>query len=147
MADSDVYRQADTPQKETAPPQPQKEGKREEIVTTDQEVPFTAYEGEHKHPYLVDHFKLGDRWADELGGFQTEIDTIEGYFKDKIGQGEMINSVDAVREKMKGIYKLCGIDKTERTTMQIEKLAAYIEFLKKTDHIKLNNSKYGRAII
>jgi hypothetical protein len=144
MSDSDVYRKADTPQKQK--PQAQAtEGRAEADTSTDIEVPFTDYEGEHKHPFMVDHFKLGDTWAESLGGFTKEINLIEGYFKDKIQSGDMDNSVEAVKERMKGIYKLCGIDKTERTTMQIEKLAAYIEFLKKTDHIKLNHNRYGRT--
>lgn len=108
------------------------------------EPPFTDYQKQYKHPFIVDHFKLGDRWADELGGFSEEVKSIEGYFTDKINKGEMINDTEAVREKLKGIYKLCNIDKTERTTMQIEKLAAYIDFLRKTDDIKLNHQKYGR---
>jgi hypothetical protein len=140
---SDVYRAPDAP---VAPVETkQQEGTKIADTSSDLEVPFTAYEGEHKHPFMVDHFKLGDNWKDSLGGFQKEIDTIEGYFKEKINSGEMDNSVDAVQTKMKAIYKLCGIDKTERTTMQIEKLSAYIEFLKKTDHITLNHTKYGRA--
>jgi hypothetical protein len=108
------------------------------------EPPFTDYQKQYKHPFIVDYFKLGDRWADELGGFSEEVKSIEGYFTDKINKGEMINDTEAVREKLKGIYKLCNIDKTERTTMQIEKLAAYIDFLRKTDDIKLNHQKYGR---
>lgn len=108
------------------------------------EPPFTDYESQKRHPYLVDHFKLGDRWSDELGGFNDEVKSIEGYFKDKIHKGEMKDDISAVREKINGIYKLCNIDKTERTTMQIEKLAAYIDFLRKTDHIILNNRKYDR---
>jgi len=107
------------------------------------EPPYTDYEKVHNHPYLVDHFKLGDTWRDKLGGFEKEISLIEGYFKDKINEGQMKNEKEAVQEQLKKIYRLCNIDKTERTTMQIEKLAAYIEFLRKTDLISLNHYKYG----
>jgi hypothetical protein len=110
---------------------------------SDEEVPFTDYQKQHHHPFLVDHFNLGDSWADKFGGFKDEIDTIEGYFKSMIEKGEMKNEVDAVKEKFKEIYKLCKIDKTERITMQIEKLAAYIRFLIETDDIKLNHNKYA----
>jgi len=110
---------------------------------SDIEPPYTDYQKMKHHPYIVDHFKLGDSWQNELGGFEDEVSLIDGYFKGKIEQGEMKNDTEAVREKMNSIYKLCHIDKTERTTMQIEKLAAYIKFLKETDDIKLRNFKYG----
>lgn len=127
------------------PIEPQKKGDDSSIHSSEAPVPYTDYQKQHHHPYIVDHFELGDSWQDKLGGFEGEVNAIESYFKDKIEQGEMKNDVESVREKLKGIYKLCGIDKTERTTMQIEKLAAYIDFLRKTDHIKLNNHKYGRS--
>jgi hypothetical protein len=107
------------------------------------EVQFTDYLQQHKHPFLVDHFQLGDTWADKYGGFKEEIDTIEGYFRERIEQGQMDNSLEAVKEKFKEIYKLCKIDKTERTTMQMEKLAAYIKFLKDTQNIEDSYIKYG----
>lgn len=124
--------------------EPQVKGDPSSTHESEAPVPYTDYQKTHHHPYLVEHFELGDTWQDSLGGFNDEITTIESYFKDKIEQGEMKNDVESVKERLKSIYKLCGIDKTERTTMQIEKLSAYIEFLRKTDHIKLNNQKYGR---
>lgn len=119
---------------------PQRSGDGASVQETKVQPPFTDYESVHKHPYLVDHFELGDRWRD---GFEKEINNIEDYFKSKIELGELKNDTEAVKDKLKGIYKLCNIDKNERATMQIEKLSAYIEFLKKTDHIKLNHAKYG----
>lgn len=139
-----VTRVAETPVEARSEPQIKGDGVSTQDSTT-VEPPFTEYEKINKHPYLVDHFKLGDTWQDKLGGFGDEVSSIEGYFKEKIQQGEIRNDVESVREKLKSIYKLCGIDKTERTTMQIEKLAAYIEFLRKTDHIKTNYLKYGRS--
>lgn len=108
------------------------------------EVPYTEYEHMNHHPYVVDHFKLGDSWKEKLGGFEKEVGVIEDYFKGEIDKGQLKNEVEAVKEKLSKIYKLCGIDKTERVTMQIEKLSAYLEFLKKTDNINLNHEKYSR---
>jgi len=124
-------------------PEPVKIGDKAGTQDVQVEPPYTDYEKVNGHPYLVDHFKLGDTWRDKLGGFEKEVSLIEGYFKDKIDQGQMKNEKEAVKEQLKKIYKLVGIDKTERTTMQIEKLAAYLEFLKKTDNISLNYYKYG----
>jgi len=138
-----VTRTAETNTPQTIAPQVKGDGSNTQ--TADVEPPFTDYEKINKHPYLVDHFKLGDTWQDAFGGFDSEIRTIESYFKDKITNGEMKNDITSVKDKLKSIYKMCGIDPTERTTMQIEKLSAYIEFLKKTDNIKLNHQKYGRS--
>jgi hypothetical protein len=129
------------------PPAPQIKGDGVQTQDTDVQPPYTEYEKEFKHPYLVEHFGLGDSWQDKFGGFDNDIRTIDNYLKNKIEQGELKNDVESVKEKIKSIYKLCGIDKNERVTMQIEKLSAYIDFLKKTDHIKLNHQKYGRQNI
>ena len=107
------------------------------------EIPYTDYEKFNHHPYLVDHFKLGDTWRDKIGGFEKEITNIEEYFRERINHGQMQNTTEAVKDTIKKIYKLCKIDKNERITMQIEKLSAYIEFLKKTDDIKLKHYKYA----
>lgn len=126
---------------------PQKAGDGAGVPDIKVEAPFTEYEHINHHPYIVDHYKLGDTWQDKLGGFEKEVSTIEDYFKGEISNGKLKNEVSAVKEKIDKIYKLVGIDKTERTTMQIEKLAAYLEFLKKTDYINLSNYKYGRQSI
>ena len=106
------------------------------------EPPYTDYEKVHNHPFLVDYYKIGDTWRDKLGGFEKEIESIDGYFRNKIQQGQLKNEKESVESEIKKIYKLCGIEKTERTTMQIEKLAAYIDFLRKTDDITMNHFKY-----
>jgi hypothetical protein len=136
-----VFRSKSEPSTQTETPYKTGDGMSTHIPDT--EVPFTDYQKGNNHPFLVDYFKLGDTWQDKFGGFEKEINSIEGYFRGKIEQGELKNETSAVKEQMKRIYKLCEIDKTERTTMQIEKLAAYIEFLRKTDSIKLNREKYA----
>lgn len=105
-------------------------------------VPFTEYRTMNAQPFLVEYFDLGDSWQEKMGGFEKEVDLIEGYFKDKIEQGSMKNETDVVKDEIKKIYKLTKIDKSERTTMQIEKLAAYIEFLKRTDKIEVDRYRY-----
>ena len=107
------------------------------------EPPFSDYEKVNGQPYLVDHFKLGDSWQEKIGGFSEEIKTIDVYLANQIKHGKIDNSVEAVREALKKVEKLCGADKTERTTMRIEKIAAYAEFLNKTMDIDYNNYKYG----
>lgn len=140
---SDLYKTAEVVTESPQVAEPQVEKERIASTETSQEVPYTDYEKTSGHPYLVDYFELGDTWRDKLGGFEKEITLIDGYFKEQIEQGQLRNELAAVKEKMKKIYKLCNIDTTERITMQIEKLAAYIEFLRKTENINLNHFKYG----
>lgn len=130
--------------KATSEPAKPVEYKENVPVTANEEVepPFTDYRQEKKYPFLVDYYKLGDAWQDRAGGFEQEIDLIEGYFKDKIEQGQMQNDTQVVKDEIKKMYKLNKIDKNERTTMQIEKLAAYIKFLKETDKIEMLRYKY-----
>ena len=78
-----------------------------------------------------------------MGGFGKEIETIDSYLESQIKYGKIDNSVEAVKEALKKIEKMCGADKTERVTMRIEKIAAYAEFLNKTMDIDYNNYKYG----
>lgn len=139
---NDIYREKTEYAEEK--PQEVKVGDKAGTQEPDVEVPYTEYEVAHKHPFLVDYFKLGDTWQDKLGGFEKEVTLIEGYFKEQIEKGKLKNEKDAVEERLKSIYRLCNIDRSERTTMQIEKLSAYIEFLKKTDNIHFNNWRYGR---
>ena len=139
--DNSVYRKPEEP---VAKPQsqPVKIGDKAGTQDVKVEVPYTEYEKENNQPYMVEHFKLGDSWKDKLGGFEKEVGLIEDYFKGQIEQGKLKNEIGAVKEKLSKIFKLCNIDKTERATMQIEKLTAYLEFLKKTENIDLNNYKY-----
>jgi hypothetical protein len=118
-------------------------GDNSSIEKIDIEAPFTHYKEINHHSYIVDHFKLGDTWKDKLGGFENEVSLIEDYFKEEIGKGNIKDDISSVKSKMDKLYKLCDIDKSERITMQIEKLSAYLEFLKKTENIKTKN--YGQV--
>jgi len=142
MADT-VFRSAKIHEETTTEKPPQRVEKTSEVVNVDIEPPFTQYEKIHNKPYTVDHFQLGDTWTDKYGGFQKEIDVIEGYLRQRINTGEVQDDTKAVKEHLKKVYKLCNIDKNERVTMQIEKLAAYMEFLNKIDNIKFNQQRYG----
>ena len=53
-------------QEVTKPVKPTTDGK------TGIEPPYLDYESVNGHPYLVDHFQLGDSWKDKLGGFEKE---------------------------------------------------------------------------
>jgi len=113
------------------------------IVQTEVEPPYLDWEREKGKPYIAEYFKLGELWNDKVGGFEEEIGTIQKYIKDEIEQGRLDNSVEAVKGVLKGIEKMAGFDKSERTTIKIAQMAAYTEFLYKTRNIKNNQRKYG----
>lgn len=108
------------------------------------EVPYLNYEGEHGHPYSVDHFKLGDTWDDANGGFRQELAIMEEYMEKQIESGEIANSVDAIKERYKEIEKITKVNKEERAVVKVETIAAYIRFLMETDKTKFNLMRYGK---
>lgn len=108
-----------------------------------EEVPYLDYETQHNHPFSVDYFELGDRWDDPNGGFPKEVSVIEEYIEKKIRSGDIANTVKAVREELRGLEKINGIKKEERLVIKVDTIAAYCEFLMKTDETKYNVRRYG----
>lgn len=107
------------------------------------EVPYTDYEKQNNHPFVVDHYQLGDTWKEDLGGFEPEVTLIEEFISDKINKGEIPNNVNAVKEAIKKIEKLTNIDKNERSLVKIETVAEYVKFLMKVDKIHFNINRYA----
>jgi len=141
MADT-VFRNQSTAT--TAQP-PKVESKNDAQATPNSgvEVPFNDYEMEHGHPYLVDHFQLGDTWNDAVGGFPKEITTINSYIEGKIKNGDIANSVTAIRSLIRGMEKMNNLTQEERTVVKIETLSNYVEFLMKNDALKGNLRRYA----
>ena len=134
-----TFRQKQEPVKEISP-----EGKSSDTAPIVKvEVPYTDYEKEHNHPYIVDHFELGDRWQDDVGGFSKEVTLIEEFFSNQIKSGDLPNNKEAIKEAIKKMEKITGVNKNARPLVRIETLAAYVEFLMKCDKIKFNISRYG----
>ena len=129
------------PQAEAMPAKPN--GPTPSVITI--EVPYTSYSSAHTRPYSVDHFELGDLWNDPVGGFPEEIGTIEEYFTKKIESGEIENSVDAVKKKLKEIERLSNFNKDGRKTLRVGTAAAYVKFLMGSEDIKFSIKKYANA--
>lgn len=144
MAGETTFRTASTPVADTGTTTIQ--AKPEQAVsTTAVEVPFTDYARENAKPFSVEYFGLGDTWNEPTGGFPKEIETIENYFADRIADGEMANSVSAVKDRLKEILKITNMSKEERAVIKIETIAAYIKFLKEGADIKRSIKRYGSA--
>ena len=99
------------------------------------EVPYTEYKTKNENQYLVDHYEIGDTWQEKLGGFETEVNTIDMYIRDKIDSGLMDNSLAAVKETIKKLEKQSNVNKEDRTVSKIAKISAYAEFLMKTKRL------------
>lgn len=121
-----------------------KTGKRQEVSTSNIEVPYLDYEREHGSPYSVEHFALGDTWSNRDGGFPAEVGIIEEYFKSKITGGDMANSVSAVKDRIKEILKVTNTRDEERQVVKIGTISAYIKFLMESDKINYDARKYAK---
>ena len=111
----------------------------------DVQVPYLDYEDSAGHPYIVEYFNLGDSWSDPIGGFPKELGIIEDYIQEKVDSREIANSVGAIKDLLKGLEKMTNVSKEERSLIKVETIAAYVEFLMKTDTIKHNLRKYGNV--
>lgn len=107
------------------------------------EPPYLDYEAQNSKPYMAEYFELGDNWNDKMGGFSTELSTINNYIEQKIKSGDIGNSIEAVRREIKSLEKINNLKGEERPVVKIEILSAYIEFLNKKLNIKTNLLHYG----
>jgi hypothetical protein len=105
-------------------------------------VPFKDYESQNGKPFTVDHYELSNTWKDRDGGFGEEVATIEAYLNNQIDIGEIENSQEAIKKELKKIEKLTNMKDEGRIVIKIGNIAAYAEFLMKTDNIKYNSKKY-----
>lgn len=103
-----------------------------------EEVPFFDYKAEHGKPFLADYYKLGDHWD----AFNQEISLINDYVTRKIEDGDIANSVSAVRKEIEKMEKLHNLKDEERTVIKVGTLASYIKFLNETEGIKFNYYKH-----
>jgi hypothetical protein len=123
---------APAPSTETVTTAPDKSGTNPKAEV---EVPYLDYKNEHKKPFSVDYFELGNLWDDRDGGFKSEISIIEDYMFHLIGSGKISNSTEAVREKIRSIEKMAGVSKFETTARRIGKITAFTKFLKDTEEL------------
>lgn len=125
-------------QRESAPNASKSAGETKVSATTDVEVPYTSYKSETGSSLVGEYFELGTSESE----FSDEISAIESYFTDRVTNGGMANSPKVIKEAIKKMEKLSGIDQTERTTLKVAKLAAYIKFLKETEDIDRMVTRY-----
>ena len=126
------------------PQETQTDGSSVNEVTVD--PPFTSYEKDKGKPFIVDHYELGRFWNDGdmyTNGYVGEVDTISTYLTHLVNTGEISNTLEAAKDKLKSIEKMVGVKDDARTAVKVGQVAAYIEFLLKSDNIKKESAKYG----
>jgi len=106
-----------------------------ERTTDEVPVPYLDYKNTKKKPFTAEYFELGNFWDDKDGGFENELSIIEDYMYHLIGDGQLGNSTEAVREKIKALEKQAGIKKYDTTINRISKVAAFTKFLKETEKL------------
>jgi len=131
---------AESPKENTQPTATKTDGVTQ--TPTEVEPPYSEYEGKKGKPYSVDYFDLGRYWNEgEL--YTKEIGTIETYIDHMVKTGEVNNTLDAVKAKMKKVEKMINLDKNDRRATRVAMVAAHFEFLSKAADIKRNSAKYS----
>jgi hypothetical protein len=135
MADTTVFRTAQSEAPSPKPTAPQKADTTTSSITTDVPVPYLDYKNTNHKPFTVEYFELGNMWDDRDGGFTNELDIIENYMYHLIGNGKIANSTEAVSEKIKAMEKQAGITKYDTTSNRLAKISAFTKFLQDTEHL------------
>lgn len=138
------YRVASEPTETPAVESPKSEPTDRAVTQTPTSVepPFTEYEGKKGHPYVVDYFELGRYW--NTGEIYTkEVESINTYLNHLVNSGEINNTTDSIKNKLKSIEKMINVRPDDRAASRVGRVAAYMEFLIKADNIKKESAKYG----
>jgi len=110
------------------------------------EPPFTEYEKEHGHPFLVDHYELGNMWnrTDMYSqAYVPEVETVNEYLQHIISRGDIGDTPEAVANELKKIEKMINVRKDQKKSVRIGMVAEYVKFLMKSENIKMESAKYG----
>ena len=135
MADA-TFRQASTPaETKTINTKPETSTNKGTTVDADVPVPYLDFKNTHNKPFTAEYFELGNLWNDRDGGFQSELNTIESYMFNLIGDGKIANSTEAVTAKIKSMEKQAGIKKFDTTNNRIAKVSAFTKFLRDVENL------------
>ena len=94
-------------------------------------------------PYMVDYLGIRDTYKQDPEAY-SEINSISEYLNELVTTGQLDNSTSAVKEKLKQLEKLSGVDKTERVNMRLTRLVEYANFENKVNEAKRSSSKWSR---
>ena len=128
---------------EVKPSEPAKPVTRDRTeVPSEVEPPYSDYKAKTGKPYSVDYFELGDYW-DHGEMYQAEIGTIQEYLDHLVETGEVNNTLDAVKAKLKSVERMIHSDPSDRKANRVALMAAHFDFLAKADGIRKRTAKMG----
>jgi hypothetical protein len=104
---------------------------------------FIGYVADNGVPLIVDLYGLKDTFQADPEAF-SEVQDINRYLEDLVTSGQLDNSLDAVKAKIKQLEKMSGVDETERVNMKLTRLAEYAKFENRVNDAKRNSIKWSR---
>ena len=104
---------------------------------------FIGYESDNSVPLIVDYYDLRETFKADPEAY-SEVSDITKYLQDLVTSGQLENSTKAVKEKIKQLERLSGVDSTERVNMKLTRLAEYAKFENKINDAKRNSIKWSR---
>lgn len=111
---------------------PPKEGDGSTTLRADVEVPFTDFRNEHKLPYTAKYLGIETVWDED--DMADDVMRIENYVEQLVKEGDVKNDIDSVKKKLRALEKVAGIDKIESNGSRINKLVAFINYMKDLDN-------------
>lgn len=117
-----------TPVESTETPAPKADVSNSAVSSKTNDDLLATYAEEHKKPYVAKYYNLDD-YADEPE-YKQELDTIEGFLKERVSSKKLDNSTKAADKYLKEIEKKAGLTGYENANERIRKLLAYVDFIK-----------------
>lgn len=108
--------------------------KPEVAMTKETDIPYSLYQQQNKLPFTADYLDIKLTW--DQASMVDDVGAVEEYIKDRISSGEVGDNVKQVREKLKSLEKLAGIDKIESQAQRIIKLSEFVKYLKSLEKRK-----------
>lgn len=131
MAEASVFRSA-SPAVDTAPATPMPTGDPTGGSTTNETSLFATYEADQKKPYVANYFEVSDVW-DKEPTLARDLKEIEGYVRSQVEGKKVDNTTKAAAQFLKELERKSGLTRYENTNQRINKLLAYVDFLKVVD--------------
>ena len=104
---------------------------------------FIGYEVDNGVPFVVDYLGIKDTFQADPDAY-SEVYDISKYLEDLVRSGQIDNSIEAIKSKLKSLEELSGVVDTERANMKLTRLAEYAKFENKINDAKRSSIKWSR---
>jgi hypothetical protein len=104
---------------------------------------FIGYEFDNGVPFIIDYFDVANTYKEDPIAYE-ESNEITQYLQELVTTGQIDNTTEAVRAKLKQLEQLSGIEETDRINMKLTKLAEYAKFENRVNQAKRSAIKWSR---